>query len=206
MDEQIDVAVLATMSPKEAMKVLERLRSNISRNQEEDLKKLIRDIATEVNTRIEELKESYTSRNIDFIINGTVTIDIKDGKIGVSYVDSKQLTTKVSKNAIHHYRNNISELVGKPMYFNLNGIQFEVSLSANNVWVVIHDDKVISADSPSTLIKRVAKEILGKQSNQSGWLVIKVQKEDEEYDDKTEETIVEDIHDEFPQDFASEIE
>ena len=200
MNDSINIAALATMSPKEAMKMLEQIRSNIMRSQEDELKELIRKVAMDANVAIEELKKQYAEKNIEFIINGTITIEIQDGKIGVSYAENKPLATKVSRYAIYHYRDRQDELIGKEMYFNLKGITFNVSLSQNNAWVVIHDDKVISADAPSTLIKRVALEVLGIKSNQSGWLVIKLKGGDN--DDNTEESVSEDIDNELESDIS----
>ena len=195
-DQEIQVAALATMSPKEAMKMLEQVRQSIARNQEHDLQELIRGIAMTANERIEELKASYAEKNVEFIINGVVTIDINDGKISVEYSDNKSNSPKLSKNAIGVYVNNQSFLIGKPMYFNLRGITFEVSLNHNNIWAVAHDDKIITADSPSTLIKRVAENVLGIKSNQSGWRVIKL-KGMEDDDNNTEEADAEDSADEL---------
>ena len=200
MNDSINIAALATMSPKEAMKMLEQIRSNIMRSQEDELKELIRKVAMDANVAIEELKKQYAEKNVEFIINGTITIEMQDGKIGVSYAENKPLATRISKNAIYHYRDKQDELIGKEMYFNLKGITFNVSLSQNNAWVVIHDDKVISADAPSTLIKRVALEVLGIKSNQSGWLVIKLKGGDN--DDNTEESVSEDIDNELESDIS----
>lgn len=200
MNDSINIAALATMSPKEAMKMLEQIRSNIMRSQEDELKELIRKVAMDANVAIEELKKQYAEKNVEFIINGTITIEMQDGKIGVSYAENKPLATRISKNAIYHYRDKQDELIGKEMYFNLKGITFNVSLSQNNAWVVIHDDKVISADAPSTLIKRVALEVLGIKSNQSGWLVIKLKGEGN--DDNTEESVSEDIDNELESDIS----
>jgi len=180
----IDIVALATMPKEEALKYLANFQNQLKTTQERELREVVAEIVRDAKLRIGEIIEANKAKNIPILLNGVLSVKFSSEGMSASYNENVPVVTnKLPKNAIGNYRDDASQLIGKAMYFNLNGIRFNVSLNQAKIWTVIHDEKPYTADAPSTLIRIVSKAVFNKESNQSGWNVIRISQETEEEGD-----------------------